>query len=261
MRASHLDRSGLPSRLGGSVTSRSPIAPHARASCRALRRSCLGLGGDIRMRTWWQAWGELVRKLVAFSASFASLVALLLAFIPPPRDLPWWAIALVASAVFFFVVLVALEVVSYRRQRVYAMRDTEGIKRYMHDWIEHGGRVAVWTRDMSWARNKETRRLLEQKAKRDELILCLPKRDEFTNTLEAAGAEVCAYGADLLEAPASRFTITFYGRDGARVAVGRADGDSHVIREFSSASHPAFCLAEDLVELVRAQCASGHRHE
>ena len=73
--------------------------------------------------------------------------------------------------------------------------------------------------------------------------------------LAAAGAEVCVYGTNLLESPASRFTIIFFGRDGARVAVGRAVGDTHVIDEFNSGSHPAFHLAADLVALVRAQCA------
>jgi hypothetical protein len=122
----------------------------------------------------------------------------------------------------------------------------------MHEWIEHGGRVAIWTRDMSWAQNPETRRLLTEKARRNELILCLPELNELASELTRAGAEVCAYGASLLESPSSRFTIAFLGRDGSRVAVGRAQGDAHVIDEFSVGGHPAFHLAADLVTLVRA---------
>jgi hypothetical protein len=152
----------------------------------------------------------------------------------------------------FFVVLVVFEFLDRRGRSVYAKSDTEGIKRYMHAWIEHGGRVAIWTRDMSWAQNPETRRLLTAKAHRNELILCLPELSEFTAELAEAGAEVCAYGATLLESPASRFTIVFFGRDGSRVAVGRAEGDTHVIDEFSAGGHPAFYLAADLVTIVRA---------
>ena len=122
----------------------------------------------------------------------------------------------------------------------------------MHDWIEHGGRVAIWTRDMSWAQNPETRRLLAEKARRNELILCLPELNELATELAAAGAEVCAYGARRLESPASRFTIALFGRDGSRVAVGRAEGDTHVIDEFSAGGHPAFHLADDLITLVRS---------
>lgn len=108
---------------------------------------------------------------------------------------------------------------------------------------------------MSWAHNDDTRGLLREKAARGELILCLPEQNELATELGAAGAEICAYGANRLESPASRFTIIFFGRDGARVAVGRADGDTHVIDEFNAGSHPAFHLAEDLIALVRAQCA------
>ena len=123
----------------------------------------------------------------------------------------------------------------------------------MHHWIEHGGRVAIWTRDMSWAQNAETRGLLREKAKRKELILCLPELNPLATDLAAAGAEVCAYGTQHLESPASRFTIVFFGRDGSQVAIGRADGDYHVIDELDARDHPAFYLARDLIALVRGQ--------
>jgi hypothetical protein len=206
----------------------------------------------LTLRTWWRAWGELVRKLVALVASFASIAGLLVAFLPSPKDLPWWAVILLVVAVFAFIVLVVLEFFDRRGRRVYAKSDAQGIKRYMHEWIEHGGRVAIWTRDMSWARNPDTQQLLTEKARRNELILCLPAVDGLAADLAKAGAEVCAYGATLLESPASRFTIAFFGRDGSRVAVGRAEGDTHVIDEFSAGSHPAFHLAADLVTLARA---------
>ena len=206
----------------------------------------------MSLRTWWTAWGELVRKLVALVASFASMGGLLVAFLPSPRNLPSWAVALLVSATLFLVLLVVLEFLDRRGRRVYAKSDAEGIKRYMHGWIEHGGRVAIWTRDISWAQNPETRRLLTEKARRNELILCLPELNELAGELARAGAEVCAYGARLLESPASRFTIAFFGRDGSRVAVGRAEGDTHVIDEFSAGGHPAFHLAEDLITLVRS---------
>jgi len=180
------------------------------------------------------------------------MAGLLVAFLPSVKDLPWWAVTLLVLAVFAFIVLVVLEFADRRGRRVYTKDDSEGIKRYMHAWIEHGGRVAIWTRDMSWAQNPETRQLLTEKARRNELILCLPEVNALASELSEAGAEVCAYGTGLLEAPASRFTIVFFGRDGSRVAVGRAEGDSHVIDEFSAGGHPAFHLAADLVTLARA---------
>jgi len=211
----------------------------------------------MKPKAWWMRWGPLVQKLIALAASLASLVGLLVMFLPSPRDLPFWAIALLVFAAFSFVVLVVLEFMTHRGHRVYAASDATGIRKYMHNWIEHGGRVAIWTRDMSWAQNDFTRRLLTQKAARRELILCLPEQNELTRELAAAGAEVCAYGTKYLESPASRFTITFFGRDGSRVAVGRVSGDTHAIDEFSANDHPAFHVAEDLIALVRAQCAHG----
>ena len=203
------------------------------------------------MRTWWKVWSDLSLKLVALAGSLASLIGLLVVFLPYPRDLPWWALSLLISATLFFIVLVVLEFLSHRGRRVYNKNDVEGIRTYMHHWIEHGGRVAIWTRDMSWAQNAEMRGLLREKAKRNELILCLPELNPLATDLVAAGAEVCAYGTQCLESPASRFTIAFFGRDGSRVAIGRADGDTHVIDEFDARNHPAFYLAEDLIELVR----------
>ena len=45
----------------------------------------------MTLRIWWTVWGELVRKLVALGASFASMVGLLVAFLPSMKDLPLWA--------------------------------------------------------------------------------------------------------------------------------------------------------------------------
>ena len=101
----------------------------------------------MNFRTWWMAWGDLVRKLVALVASFASMAGLLVAFLP--KDLPSWAVPVLVLAMIAFIALVVLEFKDRRGRRVYAKDDTQGIKRYMHSWIEHGGRVAIWTRDMS----------------------------------------------------------------------------------------------------------------
>jgi hypothetical protein len=180
------------------------------------------------------------------------MAGLLVAFLPSPKDWPWWVLALLVLAVAAFIMLIALEVLDRPRRRVYVIGDAEGIKRYMHQWINHGGRVAIWTRDMSWAQNPETHQLLTKKAQQNELILCLPEVNDFAAALADAGAEVCAYGKGQADLPASRFTIAFYGRDGARVAVGRAEGDTHVIEEFSAGRHPAFHMAADLVTLARA---------
>jgi hypothetical protein len=207
-------------------------------------------------KIWWKTWSGLVLKFIALAGSLASLVGLLLVFLPSSDHLPWWAVALLVVAALLLIVFVVLDFPTHRGRRVYAESDTKGIRKYMHTWIQNGSRVAIWTRDMSWAQDDDTRRLMRGKAERGELILCLPELNKFAQELAASGAEVCAYGSECLESPASRFTISFFGRDGARVAVGRARGDTHVIDEFDARSHPAFYLAEDLIALVRAQCGN-----
>jgi len=210
----------------------------------------------MRVNAWWKTWGDLTKRLFLLAASFASLVGLLAPFLLSQQDLPWWTIVILIIATSFFLLLVVMEFLDRAGRRVYVRDDRDGIRKYMHRWIEHGGRVAIWTRNMTWAENPETRNLLRTKAANRDLIVCLPEANDFARELAAAGAELCEYGAQHLESPASRFTIVFFGRNGSRVAVGREEGGTHVIEEFDPTGHPAFYLAEDLVTLVRAQSAS-----
>ena len=121
----------------------------------------------------------------------------------------------------------------------------------MRKWIRSGGRVAIWSRDLSWVDDEETQQILLEKARRKEIIICLPQHTSFTRTLEDEGAEICPYGSDTLETPTSRFTIAFFGRDGSKVAFGRTEGDYHVIREVNASQNPSFYVAQDLIEFAR----------
>ena len=131
------------------------------------------------------------------------------------------------------------------------MEDRAGIRDYMFRWIKNGGRVAIWTRDMSWVNDQEMKNMLRGKAEADELIVCLPRETTLSQWLGSAGAEVIAYGS--LESPTSSFTIVNYDRNGSRVAVGRPEGSLHIIQEFSVSDAHVFQLANDLVRLVRQQ--------
>jgi hypothetical protein len=206
---------------------------------------------------WWTNWSDLIRKLLSYLGSVASLLALLIYFAPSPKSIPWWGMTLLVIAALSCVCFLYLEITSSIGRRVFRTSDKEAIKDYMHNWIRHGGRVAIWTRDMSWAEGPDTLALLRQKAKANELILCLPEENKLSKDLSLAGAEICAYGKTTLELPASRFTINGFGREGARVAVGRGEGNNHVIDEFNSRTSPAFFLAEDLVKIVRAKRGQG----
>lgn len=199
------------------------------------------------------SWHAFPARLLTLAASFASLSTALAHYIPPLNELSLLGKLIIACACCFFALLVIQEFASRPRDRhVYRLTDKPAITQYMHDWIERGGRVAIWTRDLSWAQNSETQRVLEQKASSGELILCLPECNALAKHLADLGAEVCPYGEALLESPKSRFTIAHVDRDGSRVAIGRPVGELHVIDEFAAGVHPTYHVASDLISLVRA---------
>ena len=198
----------------------------------------------------------LVTKLVVLCSSFASVMGLLVQIAPPLSQLPWWSIALMALGTVLLLVFIVMEFRQRNRYRVYRRSNLNAIRRYMHKWIGPGGRVAIWTRDLTWAAEADTKALLTKKAEDNELILCIAVENELSRELRAAGAEVC-YSGDLLESPASRFTIANFERDGSAVAVGRTVGDKHVIEEFGAGDHPAYHIAVDLVRVIRKQRGLG----
>ena len=201
---------------------------------------------------WWTSRRRSIRNLGFLFGSAASIITLFVSVLPDPTTYPWWGVALLAIGAILIVLLAGFEFFDRPQSHVFQRGDNKGILKYMHDWIEHGGRIAIWTRDMSWADNEKTKQLLNIKAERRELIIFLPSEIPLSQNLSEAGAEVFYYGTHRLDPPGSRFTIAQFGRDGSSVAVGRLRGDTHVIEEFRSGDHPAYYIASDLVELARS---------
>jgi hypothetical protein len=193
---------------------------------------------------------EIISRIIALIASFASIGSLVAVYAPHPEKLPWWALSLEIIGTLAFLVLFVFEIQSISGKWIYKIGDTDGIRKYMHSWIAKGERVAIWTRDISWADNQETKKLLIEKANKKELIICIPTEIPLSNELKAAGAEIYTYNSLKLE-PRSRFTIVQFGKDGSRVAVGRRRGNEHIIDEFSTGEHSPFFMAEDIINLVR----------
>ena len=197
-------------------------------------------------------WG-LVTRLLLLCGSFASIVGPLLQLGQPLMQWGWWHIAVVAFGTLLLLGFIVTELKQRKRYRVYRRSNSKAIRRYMRKWIEPGGRVAIWTRDLTWAAEDDgSLEMLKRKAENNELILCIAVENELSKGLRAAGAEVC-FSGDLLESPACRFTITNFERDGSAVAVGSPVGDKHVIEEFGAGDHPAYHMAMDLVRVIRKQ--------
>jgi hypothetical protein len=133
--------------------------------------------------------------------------------------------------------------------QVHAFKSTKEINDYMYDWISKGGRVVIFTRDMSWASDPRIKELLYHKAAREELSICVPKKIPLTNELQKHGAQILSYES-LGYIPQSRFTIINKDRMDANLAVGHRIKDDHVVEEFSIGAHPFFSVANDLVEII-----------
>ncbi|XXY48536.1 hypothetical protein WME91_51890 [Sorangium sp. So ce269] len=139
------------------------------------------------------------------------------------------------------------------KRHVYAMDERRGVRDYMYDWIRRGGQVAIWTRDHSWVDDDEMRQLLFAKARKKELIICLPNMTPFCHELKKEGADVYAYGSvDGL--PSTRFTVANFSHADSSVAIAAAvlGVRDHVIEEYDTGKDVTAALAYDVIRLGRA---------
>ena len=193
---------------------------------------------------------KLVLQIFFLVGTYASLLSLILTLRPAehaPSTIQT-ILFLLASAIFLSAVV--YEIQDFVRHGPRLFTEQRKINAFMFKWISRAGRVAIFSRDLSWVQaHPRIQQLLSEKARRDELCICLPRRIPLTDDLEREGAQICTY-PELDYTPESRFTIVNRGRTGARVAVGRAVGDKHRIDKFSHGEHPAFSVTNDLIEIL-----------
>lgn len=168
-------------------------------------------------------------------------------------DEPDWLPAVPITLLIVAAMLViTLDIRSWRGARPSRFSSEDAIRDFMVEWISQEGRVCIYTRDMSWAQQDDrVSELLQTKAERGELTICLPKRIALTDRLENKGASVYTY-SKLDYAPVSRFTVVRAGREDAQVAIGRQIDGVHTISTYSRGEHSAFALAEDLLAFVES---------
>lgn len=187
----------------------------------------------------------IVSLLVLLITGVGTLVAL--------EDLggPEWLSPVTMTGTALLVLAAAvLQITDYRRTRLRTFRDVSAIREFMFDWINSEGKILIFSNDMSWvAPEKRIKALLLSKARASELTLCLPRTIPLSEELRNAGAQVRHY-SELNYVPQSRFTVIRYGRQDAEVAIGRSIKGVHTIEVFSPGTHPAFAMAEDLINIV-----------
>lgn len=201
-----------------------------------------------RVKTWIISHRYIFYTLTSFGAT-------LLTFTPLMKEgnIDWSTIDILVTSlaiiVFFF--FIVLEWRSVSRVRIYDPSDKHLIQDYMEKWIAPSGRVAVWTRDMTWANNENAKKILRAKARNKELVICQQDETPLSKELKDHGAEIHFYSAAHYS-PKTRFTIRNYRRAGASVAIGYQKDGLHYIEEFRSPWESAHPLTEDLVKLAVA---------
>ena len=203
------------------------------------------------------AYKEKISFLSSIAGTFLSGIGIIVSLLVSSSHFPWWVWVPIAALFLLMALTTILVLKAETTTRAYQADDESSIRGYLLRWIKNGGRVAIWTRDMSWAEDADMKEMLRLKAQSQELIICLPNETETTENLRKYGAEVVAYGA--WDSPINSFTIANYSRAGSRVAIGRRKGNLHIIQEFSAEEHSAFDMAHDLVRLVREQQLAGRR--
>jgi hypothetical protein len=201
---------------------------------------CYKLDGELAVRTILGGW---ISILLGLSGLWFTVN-------PDVTQFSIFQVVLLTISVLGILFMIYWDIHSYLKRRPKLYRTTEQIDRYMYAWISQRGRVLIFTRDMSWATSNEINKLLMNKADRRELEICLPEPTLLTKELAAAGAEVHTY-TSFNDSPYSRFTIIRYGKDDARIAIGRNVDGLHRIDEYSYGSDPVFSIAYDLVRLVK----------
>jgi hypothetical protein len=191
----------------------------------------------------------LLIELTSVLGSLASVVSLVV--VMRPKNAPLTVLEAVGYTIAGFLVLLfgTSRVRDYVKLMPRTFKTKKKIRDYMYRWISRGERVAIFSRDMSWVDDGQMRDLLRRKARKHELILCLPRAINLSNELGELGAEIHVY-PDLDFTPSSRFTIINVGRHDSQVAIGRRMGDVHTIQEAASGHDPLFAVAEDLVSVV-----------
>lgn len=117
--------------------------------------------------------------------------------------------------------------------------------------IKEAGRIAIFSRDISWVTpGNEAEELLMKKAKSGELVLFVQSNTRVAQKLADAGADVKTYEEFSGYKPKARFTILDYEKTGSRVLIGYPSNGYHVIKEFNDSDRAIVDLIETFVQFA-----------
>ena len=131
---------------------------------------------------------RLISTIIVQFASYASIVGLYFSLSPIGETRPAWHWLVLGAVLAAVIGLIYSEMVEFIRSSPKRYRTQSKINSYMCRWVSSGGRVVIFSRDMSWARDEPVRSILHNKARRDELTICLERPTALTDELRENGA-------------------------------------------------------------------------
>jgi Na+-transporting methylmalonyl-CoA/oxaloacetate decarboxylase gamma subunit len=140
------------------------------------------------------------------------------------------------------------------KAKEFDISDKEGINNYLIKFIEKSGKTAILSHDMTWIEDDERFKILEDKAKKSELLLFLPEETRQSKKLQDANADVRYFGS-IINDPAlppvtSRFTIVDWeSQPRLTYPFKNMTEKKHINCEYCD-GEPATRLAVDLMKLL-----------
>ena len=193
---------------------------------------------------------SLVKNLFSHVGSVASLIGLIIATKSPEQNYNGFHWLLIFFSAALFIISIYWIIKEYLSSKSMIFSNKTEIRNYLFEWIKNGSRVVIFTRDMSWVCDDDMRNMLITKSRNNECTICLPKKINKVEEFENNGATIIEYPS-IDYVPLSRFTITNFGKDDAKIAVGKSiKNGKHLIEEFGNGEHPFFQVANDLVKIL-----------
>jgi len=130
-----------------------------------------------------------------------------------------WKIGLITVFCISILGYLALEAYEYYRSRPITTKTDVDFHAFMARWLDHPGKVAILSANLSWGDPKIVLPKLEKKAASGDLLLIMEKPSALSRALESKGATVKYYQA-IGYVPQSRFTVVRFRSPHGKVAVG-----------------------------------------
>lgn len=181
--------------------------------------------------------------------TFASLIGLVFTIKPEDKLTNPGIVVLICLCILSLAVAIYEEIKLYKSKKGKVYSSKESVRNYMYKWISQEGVTFIFSRDLSWVSDEEMKNLFRNKARSQELKLCVFDTNPFVTELSEFGAEIFTY-KQLGYTLKTRFTFVKVGRLDSRVAIGREVKGDHYIEEFNSSDEPVFSIASDLMEVM-----------